>query len=32
MFGLITLLVIVSKNVSWSSNSFSFNLMAIWYF
>ena len=32
MFDLITLLVIVSKNVSWSSSSFTFNLMAIWYF
>jgi len=32
MFDLITLLVIVSKNVSWSSNSFTFDLVAIWYF
>jgi len=32
MFDLITLFVIVSKNVSWSSSSFTFNLVAIWYF
>jgi len=32
MFDLITFLVIVSKNVSWSFRSFTLNLVQIWYF